>query len=117
MARAAASQTDWGKVLVDCVGSADAVALTRYFGGEAEVSVTGESGIMGPEATCRLLNGFFAEHAPRSCSISHQGTREASSFFILSYQDQRGDKYRIYCVVRKSDEGRFIKQFRIDYVR
>ncbi|MBP5260448.1 MAG: DUF4783 domain-containing protein, partial [Paludibacteraceae bacterium] len=117
LVHAASAQTDWGQRLSAGLQSANATALTSGFGAEVEVSVLGRTGVMGPRQAQELLEDFFAGHAPQACSISHQGTRETSSFFIFSYQDTTGHTYRIYCVVRKSDEGQFVKQFRIDYVR
>lgn len=117
LVHAASAQTEWGQRLSAGLQSANAVALTSGFGSEVEVSVLGKTGVMGPRQAQELLEGFFAEHVPQACTISHQGTRETSSFFIFSYQDTLSHTYRIYCVVRKSDDGQFIKQFRIDYVR
>ena len=111
------AQTDWAKRLQSSFMSANATELATSFGNEMEVSILGQSGIVEAKSAQQLLQNFFAEHAPQSCTVSHQGTRETSSFFILSYQDTQAHTYRVYCVVRKSEEGQFVKQFRIDYVR
>ena len=113
----AMAQDDLSTRLSSALSRGDVGELGVYFSDQMEVSGIGAPGIYDRRQMISALTSFFAENHPRSCRISHQGTRENTAFFVLSMLDVNDREYRVYVLMKREGEQPFIKQFRIDHVK
>ncbi|MBO4370958.1 MAG: DUF4783 domain-containing protein [Paludibacteraceae bacterium] len=103
--------------LTSALARGDVRDLSVYFTDQMEVSGIGAPGIYDVRQMSTSLTAFFSENRPRSCRISHQGTRENATFYVLSLLDANDKEYRVYVLLRRDGDRLYIKQFRIDNVR
>ena len=114
---AAFAQDDVSAKLTSALARGEVAELEVVFSEQMEVSGIGAPGIYSPRQMASVLASFFAENSPRSCRVSHQGTRENTSFYVLSMLDANDREYRVYVLMKRVGDKPYIKQFRIDHVK
>jgi hypothetical protein len=93
--------------------SGNARDLSDYFNQNVELVVPGSDNVYSKAQAQLIVNNFFSENAPQSFSVIHQGGKEGSQYVIGNLGTKKGT-FRVYFLLKKSEEKNFIHQLRIE---
>jgi hypothetical protein len=99
--------------VVNAVKQGNASELTPFLNTKIELVLPGESGIFSKEQAHFILKSFFEDHKIISFEILHYGTRQNATFAIGQY-NCANDHYRIYFLVKNTNDEPLIHQIRIE---
>lgn len=99
--------------VVSAVKKGDAMALKPYLNSKVELLLPGESGVYSQEQAHFVIKSFFKNNKVNSFQVLHHGTRQNATFAIGEYKCSN-DKFRIYFLVKTTDDQKLIHQIRIE---
>ena len=89
--------------------------VSPYFNERVELSILGRTiGVYTKSQTQEIVQSFFSNNNPMSFNISHKGIKENSGFAIGVLTTTNNKKYRVYILVRNTNDRSLIHQLRID---
>ncbi|MBP6231582.1 MAG: DUF4783 domain-containing protein [Paludibacteraceae bacterium] len=89
--------------------------VSSYFNEKMELSVLGKNvGVYSKTQAQEIIQSFFSTNTPQSFNISHKGIKENSGFAIGILTTVSNKKYRVYILLRNTNEKSLIHQLRID---
>jgi len=93
-------------------GNADKIA--EYFGNNVDLKILSKENVFSKLQATVLLKDFFSTHKPEKFEIKHEGGPENAKFAIGILSDTNGNTYRIYYLLKSSDNKVYIHKFRIE---
>ncbi len=99
--------------VVAAVKKGDAMAIKPFLNSKVELLLPGESGVYSREQAHFVLKNFFEKNKVTSFTVLHHGTRQNATFAIGEYNCSN-DKYRIYFLIKTTDNQKLIHQIRIE---
>jgi hypothetical protein len=99
--------------VIKAVKKGDAMAINPYLNSKVELLLPGESGVYSQEQAHFVLKNFFENHKVTSFEVLHHGTRQNATFAIGEYNCSN-EQYRIYFLVKTTDNQKLIHQIRIE---
>lgn len=89
--------------------------VSPYFNDRMELSILGQHiGVYTKLQSQEVVQAFLRNNTPQSFNISHKGIKENSGFAIGILTTTNNKKYRVYILVRNTNEKSLIHQLRID---
>ncbi|MFW5753744.1 MAG: DUF4783 domain-containing protein, partial [Marinilabiliaceae bacterium] len=99
--------------VIQAVKQGDASAIDPFMNNKVELVLPGKSGVFSREQAHFILKDFFKENQVQSFEMLHHGTRQNATFAIGRYSCSNGT-YRMYFLVKNSDDTSVIHQIRIE---
>lgn len=99
--------------VVKAVKAGDAAALKPYLNNKVELLLPGESGVYSQEQAHFILKSFFEKNKVTSFEVLHHGTRQNATFAIGEYNSSN-ERFRIYFLVKSTNNQHLIHQIRIE---
>lgn len=92
----------------------DATSLSKYFGGNVEISIKDAQNSYSKSQAEAVLKNFFGTHAPKSFTIVHQGqSPEGAKYFIGTLSTSAGT-YRTYVYAKQVNATFVIQEIRFE---
>ncbi|MGM0375579.1 MAG: DUF4783 domain-containing protein [Bacteroidota bacterium] len=99
--------------VVQAVKNGDAAEIDPFMNSKIELVLPGKSGVFSREQAHFILKDFFKDNQVQSFEMLHHGTRQNATFAIGRYSCSNGI-YRMYFLVKNSDNNAMIHQIRIE---
>ncbi len=107
------AQRDVSPSILNALQKGDAVAVSVFFNENIELIIGQVNDVFSKKQATGILADFFRRNKIGSFSIIHRGNKENSAFSICSMQ-AGGASYRVYVLVRTTDNNQLIQQLRIE---
>ena len=84
------------------IEAGNARGVSQFFGTHVDLTLPGSDGTFSKNQAELILRDFFTKNAPRSFTVSHQGSsRDGSQYVIGQYVSRNNTSYRTYFLVKK----------------
>ncbi len=101
--------------ITGAIRSGNASALAANFQGNVEVTIKDASGSYSKTQAEVVLKNFFAQHAPKSFAIAHEGTSpEGSNKYIIGNLTTAAGNYRVYVYAKITGGSLAIQEIRFE---
>lgn len=107
------AQRDVSPAILTSLQKGDAVAVSAFFNENIELIVGQVNDVFSKKQATGILADFFRRNKISSFRIIHKGNKENSAFSICSMH-AGGASYRVYVLVRTTDNQQLIQQLRIE---
>lgn len=87
--------------------------LSGYFNQNVELVVPGSDNVYSKAQAQQIVNNFFSSHTPESFTVIHHGGKEGAKYVIGNLVTNNGN-FRVYFLLKKSEEKDYIHQLRIE---
>ena len=101
------------QTVIQAVKKGDVSDIDPFMNSKIELVFPGKSGIFSREQAHFILKDFFKNNQVQSFEMLHHGTRQNATFAIGRYRCSNGS-YRMYFLVKNSDDQSVIHQIRIE---
>lgn len=91
----------------------DASRLSNYLNDNVELVLDNNNNVYSKQQTLTILTDFFKKNKVNSFQVLHQGEKEASNFVIGTLKTSNGN-FRVYILMRKTNNKTLILQLRIE---
>ena len=88
--------------------------LSKYLNSSVELVILDKDDVCSKQQSILILKNFFMKNKIKSFSIVHQGGKEEAQYAICKMEDTNGNNFRIYFLVKSSENKLLIHQFRIE---
>jgi hypothetical protein len=93
--------------------SGNARSLSEHFNQNVELVIPESDNVYSKAQAQLILNDFFNSYSPQSFSVIHQSGKEGAMSVIGNLGTKKGN-FRVYFLLKKSDEKNYIHQLRIE---
>jgi hypothetical protein len=107
------AQRDVSPAILSALQKGDAVAVSAFFNENIELIIGPVNDVFSKKQATEILADFFRRNKISSFRIIHKGSKENSAFTICSMQ-AGGASYRVYVLVRTTDNQQLIQQLRLE---
>ena len=91
----------------------NAKVLSGYFNQNVELVVPGSDNVYSKAQAQQIVNNFFSSYSPESFTVIHHGGKEGAKYVIGNLVTNNGI-FRVYFLLKKSEEKDYIHQLRIE---
>ena len=98
-----------------CIRTGNAKDLSKYFGTSIDLTISGKEDMYSRAQAEQIMRGFFQKNPPLQFRLTHQPAGSgASQYGIGTYLSQHHKHFRIYFVIRRIGNQRFLQQLSIE---
>ena len=98
---------------IDALNSGNAVTLSALFSNSVELIIENRSGIFSQQQANGIIADFFRRNSVTDFTVLHKGVKDASSFIIGTLRTSNG-AFRVYLLIRNTENQDVIQQLRIE---
>lgn len=88
--------------------------LSKYFKENVDLAIGGKEEVYSSSQAELILKDFFLKNVPKTFTIVHQGTSKLGLHYAIGNLVTSTGNFRVSFYIKKSLQGQFIQQFRID---
>lgn len=88
-------------------------ALSDHFNQNIELVVPGNDNVYSKAQAEQITGSFFNSNKPENFSVIHQGGKDGAQY-VIGNLDTRNGRFRVYFLLKQSDDKSFIHQLRIE---
>ena len=97
------------------IREANATALSTYFHSTIDLELGDTDGNFSRKQAEMIVRDFFSREPVKSFTIKHQGASDdGSKYSIGAYVTKAGKEFRVYILLKKSDEGMRVNQLQFE---
>ena len=97
------------------IREADATTLASYFNSTIDLELGDTDGNFSRKQAEMIVRDFFSREPAKSFTIKHQGASDdGSKYSIGAYVTKAGKEYRVYILLKESDEGLRVNQLQFE---
>jgi hypothetical protein len=105
------AETD--KQIASALSSGNATELAAYFNTMVDLSIPGTEDNYGKTQATRILQDFFLKYPVKSYKTTKQGSSTDGSQFVIARMEAGNKIFRVYYLMKKSEDKYLIHQFQI----
>lgn len=103
------------KAVLSAIKAGNTAEIGTYMDANVEVTVKDKDGSYAKMEAISVINGFFQEHTPSSCSLVHSGAAKGgASHYCIGNLSAKGGKYRVYIFFKKVENAYRIQEMRFE---
>jgi hypothetical protein len=87
--------------------------LSGYFNENVELVVLESDNVYSKAQAQQIVNNFFSNYKPESFTVIHQSEKSGAKYLIGNLVTSNGN-FRVYFLLKKSEEKDYIHQLRIE---
>lgn len=99
--------------IISSFNNGDASRLSNYLNDNVELVLGNNNNVYSKQQTLTILTDFFKKNKVNSFQVLHQGEKETSNFIIGTLKTSNDD-FRVYILMRKTNNKTLILQLRIE---
>jgi len=112
---AVAQETGTAKEISQCFETADASKLAVYFNTSLDLTLPGNEGAYSKKQAEQILKMFFTNNPVDAFTMNHTGnSNNGSTYLIGSYKSTSQKKFRVYLLIKSSNNIDLIQQLQIE---
>lgn len=101
--------------VINAIKAGNTTEIGTYMDANVEVTVGDKDGSYAKAQAISVVNGFFQQHSPSSCSLVHSGgARDGASYYCIGNLSAGGGKYRVYIFFKKVGGTYLIQEMRFE---
>ena len=99
--------------IVSSLKSGNAKVLATYFNQNIELVILENDNVYSKAQAEQIVNNFFNRYVPERFNVIHQGGKEGAHY-VIGNLITRQETFRVYFLLKKSDDKNIIHQLRIE---
>ncbi|HOK36575.1 MAG TPA: DUF4783 domain-containing protein [Paludibacteraceae bacterium] len=99
--------------IISSFNNGDASRLSNYLNDNVELVLGNNNNVYSKQQTLTILSDFFKKNKVNGFQVLHQGEKETSNFIIGTLKTSNDD-FRVYILMRKTNNKTLILQLRIE---
>jgi len=99
--------------IISSLKTGDSKTLSEFFNQNVELVVLENDNVYSKAQAQQIVGKFFESNTPESFNVIHQGGKEGAKYVIGNLKTNNGS-FRIYFLLKTSDEKNYIHQLRIE---
>lgn len=107
------AQKDVSPQIINALSKGDAVTLATFFNDNVELIVGSTNDVFSKKQSTGIVADFFRRNKVTSFQVLHKGNKDNSAFSICTMKTAT-NTFRVYILVRHSDNKQLIQQLRIE---
>lgn len=101
--------------VISAIKAGNTAEIGTYMDANVEVTVGDKDGSYPKSQAVSVVNSFFQQHSPNSCSLVHSGAaRDGASYYCIGNLSAGGGKYRVYIFFKKVGSTYLIQEMRFE---
>jgi len=112
---AVAQESGTAKEISQCFKNANASKLATYFNNSLDLTLPGNEGAYSKKQAEQILKTFFSNNPVNAFTLDHTGnSNNGSTYLIGSYKSTSQKKFRVYLLIKNSNNVDLIQQLQIE---
>ncbi|MFW5755564.1 MAG: DUF4783 domain-containing protein [Tangfeifania sp.] len=108
-----AAQAQIPDEIISSLKNGNSKVLSGYFNQNVELVVLENDNVYSKAQAQQIVNNFFSKHNPENFTVIHHGGKEGAKYVIGNLVTNNGN-FRVYFLLKKSEEKDYIHQLRIE---
>lgn len=112
---ALAQESGTAKEISQCFKTADASKLAAHFNTSLDLTLPGNEGAYSKKQAEQILKMFFSNNPVHEFTMNHTGNSNSGSTYLIgSYISTSQKKFRVYLLIKNSNNTNLIQQLQIE---
>lgn len=113
-AQLAVANNDITEKVSSAIREGNAKELSKFFKDNVDLAIGDKEEVYSSSQAELILKDFFSKNAPKTFTIVHQGMSKLGLQYVIGNLVTSTGNFRVSFYIKKSIQGQFIQQFRID---